>query len=230
MDLIISWLGDLWEQLARLFTSPPGDGQMKVAAFVRYKGADGLGHVGWGFDYDDAYVNAGSVENPQGAPTSPLAAMGYWCAFLPNPIPTMLSKEYDSLKYLNLKNASPIRAYRVAKWIGTRPYDVVGCNCLNDTYDVLRAYGFPDLQPPSDDLLPDVWFGLLSAAFEQIQGYTWARSGTPSLRERIGRAIAKAAPFHVPTWRRAGSPEAHDLQDQIAADKRSRHAGPGTPH
>ncbi|HTV93046.1 MAG TPA: hypothetical protein VMG98_10040, partial [Verrucomicrobiae bacterium] len=161
MNLIISWLGDIWEWLARRFTVPPGDGRMRTAAFVRYSGANGLGHVGWGFDYNDAVVNAGSVENPKGTPTCPVATMGYWSEFLANPIPTVTKNGYDSLKYLNLEQANPVRAYRVAKWVATQPYDVVGRNCLDDTYDVVRAYGFPKPQPPSDDLFPGAWFGLL---------------------------------------------------------------------
>ena len=87
-----AWLGAMWEFFARWFTRPPGDGSMRGAAFVRYAGADGLGHVGWAFDYDAADVNAGSVENPSGAPSSDPADMGYWDVFVPSPIPAMAEK------------------------------------------------------------------------------------------------------------------------------------------
>src|SRR5580658_177189 len=99
VNAIGAWLGGFWEFFARWFTRPPGDGSMRGAAFVRYAGADGLGHVGWAFDYDAADVNAGSVENPSGAPSSDPADMGYWDAFVVNPIPTMAAKGYNSLKY-----------------------------------------------------------------------------------------------------------------------------------
>jgi len=222
MNYAISLLGDFWEFLAGLVNKPPGDGVMRAAAFVRYTGASGLGHVGWCFDFSDAAVNAGSVENPAGTPTAPATSMGYWDDFVANPIPTMAAKGYVSLKYINLKRANPVGAYRVAKWIGTQPYALIGRNCLDDAYDVLRAYGIPELAPPSDDLLPNAWFDLLAAALEAVQGFSWTRSAVQGFRERVGRAMATFAPLKVPTWRRPGHKDALNLQAQMDADKKSR--------
>lgn len=224
MSLLASWLGDFWEFIARFFTVPPGDGKMRVAAFVRYNGADGLGHVGWAFDYSDADVNAGSVENPNGTPTSPPAAMDYWDEFFQNPIPPMQEKGYISLKYINLTHANPVAAYRVAKWIGTQSYAVIGRNCLDDTYDVLRAYGVPELPPPSTDLLPDMWFNALAATLAQVQAYDWTRNGVRGLRQRISLAFARSAPMKIPTWRRSGHKDARNLQAQMDAARK-----PGRP-
>jgi hypothetical protein len=218
-----AWLGAMWEFFARWFTRPPGDGSMRGAAFVRYAGADGLGHVGWAFDYDAADVNAGSVENPSGAPSSDPADMGYWDAFVVNPIPTMAAKGYNSLKYLNLKKANPVSAYRVARWVATLPYAVIGRNCLDDVYDVLRAYGVPNLPAPSQDLLPDAWFDLMPATFVAQAGtFVWSRTGPRSPRLRVGLAMAKVAPPKMPTWRRVGDPDWHDLQRQLVAARAPR--------
>jgi hypothetical protein len=219
MNILASWLGDFWEFIARFFTVPPGDGQMRMAAFVRFDGADGLGHVGWAFDFGASNVNAGSVENPNGTPTCPPSTMNYWDEFFASPISTMQEKGYIALKYINLERANPVGAYRVAKWIGTQSYDVVGRNCLDDTYDVLRAYGAPELPPPSTDLLPDLWFNAVAAALAQVQGYDWTRNAPHGLRERVGLAIARFAPMKIPTWRRPGHQDARNLQAQMAAAK-----------
>jgi len=49
--------------------------------------------------------------------------MGYRSEFLANPMPTVIERQYNGLKYLNLNHEqiNPVRAYRVAKWVGMLP-------------------------------------------------------------------------------------------------------------
>jgi hypothetical protein len=219
MSTVLDWIGDLWTLLARIFTVPPADGRWRGAAFVRFEGADGLGHVGWGFDVSATTVNLGAVENPSGQTTSPARDDGYWDSFMQNPIPTMASKGYNYLKYVNLAKARPFSAYRVAKWIGTIDYKALGRNCLDDTYDVLRAYGVPELPPPADTLLPNVWFDLFAATSASVQGFDWAKITLTGLRHQIAVALRTTLPPLEPTWRRAGHPDEINLQQQIAGIK-----------
>lgn len=149
--------------------------------------------------------------------TAAASAAGYWDEFLTTPVPVMAAKGYNSLKYLDLPHGNPVAALRVAKWIGTQRYDLVGRNCLDDTYDVLRAYGVPHVPPPSHALLPNVWFDAFLATFAQIQGFLWERTDRPTWRHKVALEMAKAASPKVPTWRRSGHRDARNLQAQIKA-------------
>lgn len=190
---------------------------MRAAAFVRFPAADGLGHLGWAFDYSDARANAGAVEDPQGAMTVGPTAMGYWDEFLTNPVSAMTAMGYSALKYVDLQKANPVAAYRVAKWIGTQPYNLIGRNCLDDTYDVLRAYGVPELPLPSHELSPDLWFTHFSAAYAEVQGYEWTRSGKGGWRHRLALALTKYVPAKVPTWRRPRHRDGKNFEAQLKA-------------
>lgn len=211
-----SVLADIWEFVARLSSVRPGEGAMRCAAFVRYGGADGVGHVGWAFDFSANEINAGSVENPTGDPTSPPAQMGYWDEFCADPMPIILSKGYDDLKYVNLPKANPTSANLVAKWIGTEAYKVIGRNCLDDAYDVLRAYGVQNLPVPSHTLLPNQWFGIFEATLAHASSFVWQKPRAHPFRERISRLLARLAPAKIPTWRRTGHPDWHDLRRRLA--------------
>jgi hypothetical protein len=73
---IFSWIGGLWEWIAQRYSSSPGAGSRRAAAFIRFNAADGAGHVGWAFDFSDSDVNAGAVENPNGTPSCPRGGDG----------------------------------------------------------------------------------------------------------------------------------------------------------
>jgi len=219
MGAIVGWFADIWESIAPLFSFAAGNGSMRAAAFVRYGGAMSLGHVGWAFDYSDSEVNAGAVENPAGTMVQAAGSDGYWDDFLLDPIPTVTLKGYQSLKYVNLEQGKPIAAYRVARWIGTKAYDVKGRNCLDDVYDVLRAYGVPELPLPSHDLLPNIWFDAFQAKLSNVAGFEWERPRMPEVNSRFARAVARFVPATVPTWRRPGHKDYKNLQAQLAAHK-----------
>lgn len=49
----------------------------RVLVFVRRTGANGLGHIGWAFEWMNGWFNAGSVENSKGKPFADPAAMDF---------------------------------------------------------------------------------------------------------------------------------------------------------
>lgn len=192
---------------------------MRAAAFVRYSGAMGAGHVGWSFDFDADNINGGSVENPGGSPSCDPSDMGYWDVFCYDPIPEMAERHYDALKYIDITGGDPAAAYQTALWIAQQPYSVVGRNCLDDVYDVLRAYGVKDMPPPSHDWLPNEWFSLWTqATFSVLSAFEWRPVGAASLAflpkkdEVVPQLLAS-----VPAWRQPGTIEWHGLQSELAA-------------
>ncbi len=126
---------------------------MRAAAFVRYHSGDGFGHVGWAFNVGDGVANAGSVENHSGHLFSPSKDMGFWSQFMRDPATAMRSREYDDVKSVDVANADPVLAYRTTLWIQQTGYRAIFRNCEDNVYDVLRAYGVPNLTPPSWSLV-----------------------------------------------------------------------------
>lgn len=227
MKTLLALLSALWQWLARLTPSKGGSGPMQAAAFVRYDGASGAGHVGWAFDGRAIGVNAGSVENPLGTPTCDPAKMGYWDIFVEGPMPAMIQRGYDALKHTGLPFGDPFKAHAVAKWIATQPYAVIGRNCLDDAYDVLRAYGVPNLPPPSHDWLPNEWFAILDCTLDSVSTYIWQVPIGTGFRQTLDTfATQHQAPL-VPTWRQPGQADWHDLQSQL--NDVSRNPVPSAP-
>ncbi len=195
---------------------------MRAAVFVRYEGADGLGHVGWGFDIDGASAHCGSVENPLGIPYCPVGSMGFWDAQSNDPVAPMMLRKYDDAKVIDLGQADPSSAYCRVLWVAQQPYLVCGRNCLDDVYDVLRSYGVPDLPPPSTDWNPNEWFGLWrgNSAYLHLDQLIWNNRPAQHATNLTGLASpvpigdARAQP---PPWRTVGTPQFEDLQAQLAA-------------
>lgn len=196
---------------------------MRAAAVVRYEGANGAGHVGWGFDSDLGQVNCGSVENPSGKPSCSVDRMGYWDAVVANPIPEFTQRNYVDIKFVDLSTVDVNRAIETAKWVAEQPYSVIGRNCLDDVYDVLRAYGVLDLPPPSHDWLPNEWFGMWpgNGASARLASFAWPpqhpdyTEETATFFKSIVRPLTTRA--KEPAWRTPGTPEWHDLQEKLAA-------------
>jgi hypothetical protein len=182
-----------WQFIAELSSRRQNGGPMRSAAFVRYGGADGMGHVGWAFDLSESEVNAGAVENPLGTPTCDPATMGYWDDSSSTPMASMQQRAYNDLKFIALPKgeAEAEAAYRTAKWVGLQPYCAFGRNCLDDTYDVLRSYGVPNLPLPSRDLLPDKWFIDLDGQIEPVATYVWPTT-PPTALQRVAARLARS--------------------------------------
>ncbi|MCL5258790.1 MAG: hypothetical protein M1314_03500 [Firmicutes bacterium] len=195
----------------------PGTGVMRAAAFVRYGGASGAGHVGWAFDYSIAEVDCGAVENPNGSFSADPADMGYWSHIGSDPMPPMRERGYDDLKYLDLLSGDVVKAYATVKWIATQPYTLFGRNCMDDVYDVLRSYGVPNLPAPSQDWLPNEWFVRFGGQIAPVASYLWQKPAESRLARAIDVLTAKVHKAAAPTWRQPGHPDWHDLQRQLAA-------------
>lgn len=181
---------------------------MRAAAFVRYHSGDGFGHLGWAFDWSPRSVNAGAVENHSGGLETPSAKMGFWTDFFDDPMPRMREHGYDDLKYVELDDADPVLAYRVVLWVKRQPFRALHRNCLDDTYDVLRAFGVEGMDPPSHDIVPKEWFARFHGTLAHVADFEWskARDASPQPKPAPG----SLGPLR-PTWRRTWHPDFHVL-------------------
>jgi hypothetical protein len=199
------------------------DHALKAAAFIRYHSGEGFGHVGWAFDFDNARVNAGSVENHSGHIFSPSRDMGFWTAFSSDPTDAMRAQKYDDVKYIDVPNPNPILAYRTVLWIETMEYRAFLRNCEDDVYDVLRAYGIDDLTPPSIVWFPKSWFKRFRGTLAHVSDFTWRDGACHREVEHCHREVSNdpeesrgieppqdITPWH-PTWRRPWHPDFHKL-------------------
>jgi hypothetical protein len=132
--------------------------EAKAVVFLRRSGADGIGHVGWAFDNGDGTFTAGSIENPRHTFYTKPRAMGFWMVCARDPILPMRARRYREFKVLDLGQTDRSSALRVVKWVSRQPYEVIGHNCMNATYDVLRAFGADDLPVPAHHWEPNHWF------------------------------------------------------------------------
>jgi hypothetical protein len=195
---------------------------MRAAVYVRYHSGDGFGHVAWAFDWSPHLVSVGAVENHSGAFDTPAARMGFWNAFTPDPTPRMGELLYDDVKYVDLDEVRPVKAYRVALWIKNQPFRAIHRNCLDDTYDVLRAYGVRHLDPPSRDLIPKEWFKRFPGTLAHVSDFRWDENRTvaPPFNEKQARGLEPVEgnpnilkPLR-PSWRRPWHPKFHLLNLQ----------------
>ena len=215
MNWLSNVVGAVWEIIARSFIGHAGSGRMRAAAFVRYTGAMGAGHLGWGFDFDAANADVGAVENPIGAASCPADKMGYWDEITGAPAHVMQSRGYDDLKYVHLANGDAVSAYRVAKWVSRQPYALFGRNCMDDAYDVLRAYGVPNLPVPSHEILPNEWFVQFLGDLVPVDSFVWTKERATSVRVAITKLAMKTAPAKIPTWRTPGHADWHELHQRM---------------
>ncbi len=151
----------------------------RAAVFVRYRSGDGAGHVGWAFDYDPPpRVDAGAVENHSGGIHSDASRMGFWTELSADPVACMRKNQYDDLKFVDVDDADPVCAYETVLWIGKHAYTAILRNCLDDAYDVLRAFGVPDLEPPSHDWFPKNWFAHFRGTQRPVANFDWNEGRT----------------------------------------------------
>jgi hypothetical protein len=135
--------------------------------FVRPGGANGLGHVGWGYRATCAGTYSfGSVENPRGqAHIDRGADNGFWRqgGTESQMLAAMRSHGYQSYKAVTWSNNrfDPDAANSVASASAGRGYDVIGNNCADNVWDVLHAYGVPDLPYLQFHPAPNNWYGSL---------------------------------------------------------------------
>lgn len=179
---------------------------MRAAVFIRYHSGDGFGHVGWAFDAGGGLVDAGSVENHSGHIFTPATKMGFWNGRFADPVAEMRKRGYDDLKWIEVENADPVRAYRTALWIKEEAYKALHRNCEDDVYDVLRAYGVKHLSWPTVLWLPKSWFKHFRGACEHVAQLSW-RQGSQGDTD----APPDDADPWRPVWRRPWHPHFHLL-------------------
>jgi hypothetical protein len=209
-----------------------------AAVFVRESGASGLGHVGWAFAIDANTFDDGSVENPPGTPFTPPSEDGFGdcevsaSAFV-HPFALL---GYDHYKTLTAPNPDPEAALQTVNWISTQPYSLFGQNCEDDVYDVLRAFGVPDLPAPVWwDAIPNEWFAALPEPALPVTSKAKARRyglAVPA-GERVIPQIKPwpsiRYPAFPPPWRIPGTKEFDEFQSEISKPhpqkRRPRHPG-----
>jgi hypothetical protein len=111
----------------------------RAGAFVRRKGAEGLGHLGWSFQY------------PEGK-------TGFWSERIADPASPLPLLSYDAFKMFEVPNSDAGRADSAVAWVAQQPYLAIFRNCLDATYDVLRSYGVQGLPLPTLEITPNRWF------------------------------------------------------------------------
>jgi hypothetical protein len=130
------------------------------------------GHTGWGFLLrEDGTCRFGATENPSGKPfISPGGDNGGWegegdqAAMLA----AMRARNYDAYKVAGIRNFNPSAAEAAAKAVKSAGYRAVGSNCLDHTYQVLRAYGVEDLPWLQTHPSPNDWFALFNGQYQEV--------------------------------------------------------------
>src|SRR5574340_1833296 len=65
---------------------------------------------------------------------------------------------YDEYKVYFVTEPRPKEAWKVVIWESRQPYSVIGHNCNDVAYDILRAYGVTELLDPVEGLVPNDWY------------------------------------------------------------------------
>ena len=203
--------------------------RMKYIAivFVRQTGAHGAGHVGWAFDCGDGTFNTGSVENPAHTLYTAPQKMGFWTIRTRDPIVPMRKRAYNAFKVIDLADGNPTYAWQVVAWASRKPYDIFGCNCMNVTYDVLRAFGVPYLPVPAHHWEPNHWFNHVQGQLYQIDADGVAlesdRGGQapvslelPDIDSLLTDPLDNIEPA-VPPWRTAHTVEQAEFETAMAS-------------
>ena len=132
----------------------------RAVVFVRRPGANGLGHIGWTFEWTNGWFNAGSVENESRKALAQPQDTGFWSAHALDPIRAMQKQlmTYDEYKVFYVTQPRPKDAWRTVVWESRQPYIVVRHNCNDIAYDILRTYGVTELLDPVEGLVPNDWY------------------------------------------------------------------------
>jgi uncharacterized membrane protein HdeD (DUF308 family) len=132
----------------------------RAIVFVRHPGANGLGHIGWAFEWNNGWFNAGSVENEKRKSFAKSQDMGFWTTHTLDPIGAMQKQSltYDEYKVFYVTQPRPKDAWKTVIWESRQPYSVIRHNCNDVAYDILRAYGAIELLDPVEGLVPNDWY------------------------------------------------------------------------
>jgi hypothetical protein len=129
----------------------------RARVYVRRLGAHRAGHVGWAFQLENGNWEAGGVE--RGGIITPPVVDGFWSEVLPDPNQRMRALDYDAYKEFDVPMPSVPAARDVEAAIDKRTFTLLKHNCMNDTHDVLVAYGAILPNPNvKDDWKPNDWY------------------------------------------------------------------------
>lgn len=184
----------------------------RAVVFVRRSGANGLGHIGWAFEWHNGWFHAGSVENPAGKISAKPADMGFWAAHTLEPVALMRkqSHPYDAYKLFSVVLPRPKEAWRVVIWESREPYHVIRHNCDDVAYEILRTYGATSLLDPAQESIPNDWYDALPGRSYTIADYPSipVHLHQMSQRELATREILLTIPPQItgtaPPWRVEG--------------------------
>jgi hypothetical protein len=208
--------------------------QAKAVVFLRRSGADGIGHVGWAFDNGDGTFTAGSIENPHHSLHTNPHAMGFWIVRAHDPIIPMRERRYNEFKVIDLGQGDLNAAIRVVKWVSRQPYEIIGHNCMNATYDVLRAYGVDRLPVPAHHWEPNHWFDRVQGRHYkidvddvQLESNMGAATSGPvqtDVESLFSDSSSTIEPLQ-PAWRTANTPAWREFEAARAAAQAPSSAG-----
>jgi hypothetical protein len=137
----------------------------------------------------------------------------------------MKLRAYDAFKLFEIDTGNPGQADKTVAWVATQPYLVIFRNCMDDTYDVLRSYGIPDLPLPMLEITPNRWFDQLSPAAQPVTAQALQDAGLlPSSHVESIRARVMAQP-EAPSWRTPGTPDWQDFHEQLMRPTLHRRLG-----
>jgi len=195
---------------------------MRAIVFVRRSGAKGAGHVGWAFDCGDGTFGVGSIENPRHSLRTLPQQMGFWSVRTDNPFVPMRQRAYTEYKLLAIEPAEPGFAWQVVAWLSHQPYEVFYHNCMNATYDVLRAFGVAHLPAPAHHWEPNHWFDHVPGPAIALEPGGAAASApvrpSPVLsRKHLPIGDLDSIQPATPPWRTANTREWRALQQAMAA-------------
>ena len=227
--------------IARKFAIPEGVPDLpadlppttrRAIVFVRHPGANGLGHIGWAFEWNNGWFNAGSVENQAGKPFVKPQDMGFWSVHTLDPIGAMQKQAitYDEYKVFYITQPRPKDAWKTVIWESRQPYSVFRHNCNDVAYDILRAYGVTELFDPVEGLVPNDWYDAQSGPSYIIQETPMIpiHLHLMSKRELVLKEIILTIPPHIqgtpPSWRVNGWRAWYELNytlDKMVSDVRT---------
>lgn len=184
----------------------------RAMVFVRRSGAAGLGHIGWAFEWRNGWFNTGSVENRSFHAVAPPELADFWTAHTVNPLASIqkFGKGYDEYKIFSVVKPHPKNAWRIVVWISHLPYRVFRRNCVDTTYDVLRAYGIIDLPDPATAYAPNDWYDSLAgpsyaiAINPTVPTHILRQSQRPLPTGEIQLKIPPGLSGAAPPWRETG--------------------------
>ncbi len=144
-----------------------------AVVYLRPDGAEGMGHVGWGYNLPNGQWMVGAVENLHGwwGPYTPPGQTDFWHRLVSDPVSVMANPPsggapqgtpaYAKARLVDVACPNPGAAQaKITEWL-YRPYTLVGGNCMNCTYDVLTTFGAA-LPAPSEHWFPNSWFAAIN--------------------------------------------------------------------